>query len=338
MDLLPDEAQQEILSSTAAFLAGELPVARLRENGGPERIADPQWRRFAELGWFGLGLAEEQGGIGFTLAEEAILFRELGRALAPISLLATAIAARCSALAGDNARRDALIGGALRAGWAEPRGAVEIGARVRGSFRLIDSDGAELSIALGDAGAALLDLRALAPRAVASIDRSVPLADLEAEAPALCFIPASREDLPRRAAVLAAAMLAGLAEAARDDAARYAAERVQFGRPIGVFQAIKHRCADMAVRCEAAWTQTAYAALALRDGLAGAPFQVAAAKALAAQAALENAAANVQVHGGYGFTVEYDAQLFVKRAHVLDRIAGARAAQLAAVLAAPAPA
>ena len=133
-------------------------------------------------------------------------------------------------------------------------------------------------------------------------------------------------------------MLVGIAEAARDQAAAYAVERMQFGKPIGVFQAVKHRCADMAVRCEAGWSQTCYAALALRDGERDAAFQVSVAKHLAGEAAEENAAANVQIHGGYGYTTEYDAHVLVKRAQVLRALAGAPRWHLRRVLDAPATA
>ena len=140
-----------------------------------------------------------------------------------------------------------------------------------------------------------------------------------------------------RATVLSAALLVGLAEAVRDDAVAYASERVQFGKPIGVFQAIKHPCADMAVRCEVALSQTLMAALHTRDGLADADFQAASAKAVASAAATRGAAANVQIHGGYGYTTEYDAQRFVKRAHVIDVFAGSGRSRLGDILAAPTP-
>jgi alkylation response protein AidB-like acyl-CoA dehydrogenase len=339
MDLLPDEAQQEVIASTAALLAKELPVSRLRNSfrAGPERLADTLWRTFAELGWFGLGLADDLGGVGFSAVEEVLLARELGRALAPPSVIATLLAARCAALASDGQRRGALLGGTLRAGWAEPLGDVEIGSRVRGRFQLIDADGTQLLFAANASGAALLDVAAARGEAKACLDDAVAIAEASIDAPALAFVPAAREPLALRAVLLTAAALTGIAEGARDQAARYANERVQFGKPIGAFQAIKHRCADMAVRAEVAWQQTAYAALALRGSLSDAAFQVASAKALAAQAALESSASNVQVHGGYGFTVEYDAQLLVKRAHVYERLAGSRTQQLAAVLAAPPP-
>ena len=115
-----------------------------------------------------------------------------------------------------------------------------------------------------------------------------------------CVRVASGPGLFQVGALLVAALLSGVGEAARDQSATYAQERKQFGRPIGVYQAIKHPCANMAVRSEAAWSQVAYSALALRAGHADAGFQISAAKRLAGEAALENASANVQVHGGYG--------------------------------------
>jgi hypothetical protein len=269
--------------------------------------------------------------------EEVLLARELGRALAPPSVLATLLAARCAAFAGDVARRDGILAGALRAGWAEPVGEARLGAHVRGRFQWIDAGEAGLVVGVGAEGCALLAADALRGDPRTCLDDAVTLASGDVDAAALAFVPAAREPLGLRATLLSAAALAGISEAARDQAARYANERIQFGKPIGAFQAIKHRCADMAVRSEVAWQQTAYAALALREPLADAPFQVASAKALAVQAALENAASNVQVHGGYGFTVEYDAQLLVKRAHVYERLAGSRTEQLATLLAAPAP-
>ena len=111
----------------------------------------------------------------------------------------------------------------------------------------------------------------------------------------------------------------------------------QFGKPIGVFQAVKHKCADMAVRCEAALSQTLYASLSVREARADARLQTSAAKALAADAAIKNGRATIQVHGGYGVTAEYDPHLYVKRAHVLERILGDTNQHLRQVLAEPAP-
>src|SRR5262249_32865507 len=105
-----------------------------------------------------------------------------------------------------------------------------------------------------------------------------------------------------------------------------------FGQPVGGFQAVKHRCADMAVRSEAALTQVHYAALSLRDGTADAAFQVEAAAVVAAKGALDNAEINVQNHGGIGFTWEHTAHRYVTRARVLTAIGGGLRGHLADAL------
>jgi alkylation response protein AidB-like acyl-CoA dehydrogenase len=113
--------------------------------------------------------------------------------------------------------------------------------------------------------------------------------------------------------------------------------REQFGKPIGSFQAIKQRCADMAVRQRLSWYQTSLACLKLAAGAEDAPLQVASAKLLAAEAAQENGRGCVQIHGGIGFQAECDAHWFLKRARVYDQAGGAVAEQARRVIAAPAP-
>jgi alkylation response protein AidB-like acyl-CoA dehydrogenase len=121
-------------------------------------------------------------------------------------------------------------------------------------------------------------------------------------------------------------------------AVAYAKERVQFGKPIGSFQAIKHRCADMAMASEMAWAQLLHATIAQRDGTPGAAYQVKAACLLAGRSAVENSSGSIQVHGGIGFTAEMDAHRFVKRARVLEQLGGDPTEQRAALLAEPFPA
>ena len=127
-----------------------------------------------------------------------------------------------------------------------------------------------------------------------------------------------------------------IAEATRDMSSEYAKIRVQFGPPIGVNQAIKHACADMALRAEAASAQLLFAALSVDEGRSDAAFQVAAARIVATDAAVENATRTIQVHGGMGYTFEHDAHLFLKRARVLDRVLGDSRSQMAALIDLPA--
>jgi alkylation response protein AidB-like acyl-CoA dehydrogenase len=106
---------------------------------------------------------------------------------------------------------------------------------------------------------------------------------------------------------------------------QYAKDREQFGKPIGAFQAIKHRCADMAVRAEGAFAQAGYAALAVRDGLVGADVEAAIAKYHADEAARLNAEAAVHIHGAMGTTNEATPHRFVHRAHLLAHCLSTRA-------------
>jgi len=340
MDLLPDEAQQEIIDQTAAFLDVAMPIDRLRTHGIQAARPDAAMlAQIAELGWFGLAIAEERGGVGFSLAEETLLFREIGRRVGSVSLLATSIATHVAEHAAEEALLARLVAGQLRVGWAEAIVATDPGDLVSGEFQVFDGADADFWLMADASGAALLAPETATRReARPCLDEYTDLLHASFEGARPVARTGAQAGLADRAAVLASSMLVGLAEAGRDQAASYAQERFQFGKPIGVFQAVKHPCADMAVRCEAAWSQTCYAGLALRDKLEDAPFQVSAAKSLAGEAATENAAANVQVHGGYGFTTEYDAHLLVKRAHVLNALAGTPRQHLQRVLAAPAAA
>jgi alkylation response protein AidB-like acyl-CoA dehydrogenase len=340
MDLLPNEAQQEIIDQTATFLDETMPIDRCRTGGVENARPDAQkLAQIAELGWFGLALPEDRGGIGFSLAEELLLHREIGRCAGSVGLLATTLAAHVADAGGDETLRDRIIAGEYLVGWAEPIDETDLSSSISGRFQVFDGSEARLWLATTNSGAVLLDPSTTANRVErtcldeftqllhVAFDRALPVVQISSSAAIF-----------ERAAVLAAASLVGLATTARDQSVRYAQERFQFGKPIGVFQAIKHPIADMAVRCEASWSQTCYAALALGDGHDDAAFQISAAKSLAADAASENAAMNVQVHGGYGFTTEYDAHVLVKRAHILNAIAGSPQWHLQRVLIAPAAA
>jgi alkylation response protein AidB-like acyl-CoA dehydrogenase len=115
----------------------------------------------------------------------------------------------------------------------------------------------------------------------------------------------------------------------------FAKVRQQFGKPIGTFQAIKHRCADMATRTEVARAVVVFAAVAVQEavqeGEGNLDFHVHGAKALADDAAIQNATDNVQNHGGMGYTWESDAHLYLKRARVLEHLCGSRMTHLDAI-------
>ena len=125
-----------------------------------------------------------------------------------------------------------------------------------------------------------------------------------------------------RLRLLDAAALAGLAEAALDMAVAYAGIREQFGRPIGSFQAVKHRCADMALASRSARDLVTFAAVAFQDDRPDASMLIEGAMFIAGTAALDNSGANIQIHGGIGFSDEADPHLLLKRTRVLLALAG----------------
>jgi alkylation response protein AidB-like acyl-CoA dehydrogenase len=146
------------------------------------------------------------------------------------------------------------------------------------------------------------------------------------------WIPAATAPIALRAQVLLAARLIGLAEHACDLTVEYAKVRQQFGKPIGSFQAVKHRCADMVLRARLAWHQTALAGLKVQAAARDAALHAAAAKLIAAQAAHENARAAIQLHGAIGFQSECDVHWFMKRAHLYDQIGGGMQVQARRVM------
>ncbi|WP_371541538.1 acyl-CoA/acyl-ACP dehydrogenase [Streptomyces sp. NBC_00554] len=332
MDLLPTADQEAVIASAAEFLAKEMPISSLRERAGEAEAFDrASWQQAARLGWFGLGLPEEQGGVGYTAAEEALLFREIGRHLAPGPFVATVLGAHIAAAAGRDDLVEAITAGEIVVGTAQRR----VGARaatgpeasgglevVSGDFDLIDTTGAALVAVVEPQGAVLLETAAFGiPRQLPPIDPGIRLATASVHRqPALVSVGPDLEPAFLRGSVLVAALQTGIAEAARDLAVEHAKNRVQFGRPIGVNQAVKHRCADMAVRAEAARAQLLFAALALAEDRPDAEFHAAAARTVSADAALRNTSENIQIHGGMGYTHEHDAQLYAKRARVLDQL------------------
>jgi alkylation response protein AidB-like acyl-CoA dehydrogenase len=331
MNLLPDAEQTQLLDAAVDFLRKEAPV-----NGGETvqayraRMGRPFWEKVANLGWIGLSLPEEQGGVGYTLAEEALFFREYGRHLLTPAIIGAVLGARLAAEAGADDLAVSIAGGEALVGVAFGEGEERY---------VLEFEGADFVLDAGPERAALYPAAAFQATPVPCLDDRLTMAKGRAVgAPAAELKGAAAAALHDRGAALAALMLAGIAEASRDVSVEYAKTRRQFGVAIGSFQAVKHKCADMAVRCEAATSMAFYAALAVRDGLPSASFETSAAKACAAEAAMENASGSVQVHGGMGYTEQMTPHLYVKRARVLDQLFGDRRTRLAKLLAEPQPA
>lgn len=285
MDLTPNSDQAAFRTATADWCRDNMPLEGARNR--PEQV----WQKLVEMGWTSMTAP----AMGLDHATEALVFAELGRVLAPIGLLSTAVASRW-------------VGGDVRVALAIPD---------ERQTRVFDLQDCVSALGLWEERAGIIMLP-VSLDAEAGLDLTTPCASIP-----LALVPNPIDD-PRAALhlqLLAAAYGVGTADAARDMAASYAKVREQFDRPIGWFQSLKHICADMAVRCEVARSQLYYSACALDAGTDDAAFHIAAAKRLADSSALDNGRANIQVHGGIGMTDEAAPHLCLKRAHLLSFIA-----------------
>lgn len=325
INLLPDAEQVQVIDAIAALMKGKGAAASCKpEDTWPKDAHRANHGALAEFGLFGLSLPEDSGGIGYGAAEEALSYVEIGRALGSPSFAATSLAVHMLHAAGKSSERDALVSGQASAAFAVPSGP---------GHYLIDADSAEYVIVAGRAPLALhakSDATAITPST--SFDPTVPLATCNLGGEPLAIADRSIADLSR---ILLAAMAVGTAEAALTMATEYAGTREQFGQPIGAFQAVKHHCANLAVAAHCAATQTALAAVSCGAGTPDRAFLARGALFTALEAAIENARMNIQIHGGIGFTAEARPHLFLKRAHLLDHIAGGMTAQLEAALEEP---
>jgi alkylation response protein AidB-like acyl-CoA dehydrogenase len=324
VDLLPGAEQLEIIAAAGDFLAERMPIEGIRAGRDAEvPVPAALWRECAELGLLTLGLDEESGGSGRAIDDEVLLFVELGKRLAPGPFLACTLAARIAARSGDVELAERIGSGAVIVALAVLRGDGDV-RPVKGTFDLFDPAGASHALVVARSGAALVDvgvLGVLTP--VDAADPGVRMCSVTVEsAEPLHWLPADDEVIRERAMVLAAAYLTGLAAAAAALATEHAKTREQFGKPIGVNQAIKHACVNMEIAAEAAQAQTLFAAIALAGGRADALLQVLSAATVAGSAAVDNAAAGIHVFGGMGYTFENDMHLYLKRAQVFRHLFG----------------
>lgn len=299
MDLTLQEDEAQVAAMAADMLAAEAGLDRWFREDVDAAAEERRLRALAaELGWIGFGAPAEAGGSEASVVEEAVLFREAGRFLAPLSLAAGASAAR---VAGPDLAV-AIVTGAAPVGLALSRDDARLWRLGAADGALaLRVDGERLTLLEADwAPAACLD--PTTPAQTAAVGSVRVLAELTEPAEALRF------------GLLVAAQQLGLAEAALAASVAYAKLREQFGRAIGSFQAVRHRCVDMAVRAERAKAQLWFAAVSLRDGAADAGFQAAAAVRVCDDAAGRNARDNILLHGAIGVTAENEGHLLLKRA------------------------
>jgi alkylation response protein AidB-like acyl-CoA dehydrogenase len=308
IDLQPTEKQSLIVESIDALLRRALPVERLRDSRNACAQAERRvWSDLVELGVFGFGLSADDGGHGYGLPEEALALRSMGRYCLSSTVLATMLAVHIAAHSRREDLREAFQSGQLRAALANP-------VDERGTVQLLDASGCEWFVVLNgpvtliprDSATEVAELRCL--------DDTVGL-----ERARLDLTQGLVAEVEGRASLLLAAYLVGNAQATLAMAVAHAATREQFGQPIGAFQAIKHSCADMAVRAAAAEAQTLLTAVAAESDKTSLETirvtkEVASARLISGQAAVANAKVNIQIHGAMGFTAECDAHIFLKRA------------------------
>lgn len=309
MDFLPDTDQDALIDATRHYIGSRVPLA-----DSIRRLDDGRWKEIAELGWLGLATDEDAGGAGATLLDEVFVFREIGRGLVPGPILTTLAAARLAAWVGNASLATDLIAGQARVARAIPVPGETDGLLV------LDAEDSALTLLVDDDRASLhATPRGLEPSAGLEDQTSVGHTSRADLGPASVSTgdPQTANRLRRVLTVLTSAQLAGICGATRDQATEYAKNRVQFGKPIGAFQAIKHKCADMATQALAADNVTYFAALTQMAGASNSDYHALAAAACCRRAAFANARSNVQIHGAMGFTVEDSAHRFIKRTHTL---------------------
>jgi alkylation response protein AidB-like acyl-CoA dehydrogenase len=314
IELLPDDDQLAIVE------AARLATTSIGDRSGSS-LTTAEWAALGDVGLFGLGVPEEGGGAGSGGAAEVLVAEVLGAALAPLSIVGSMVTARALHAAGSRRLQDVLSGTA--------RVALAIEVPGGGRWHVIDLPKATLVAVVSGDSMGLADASTL--RGVVhhtSIDPGVDLS--ECDVPTSKFVVERAAPLGRHAALLLAAMGVGVSGRAVEAAAAYAKERRQFNRPIGAFQAVKHRCVDMLIRHEAACASVRFAAIRADVGIYDEMIDVAV--LTASCAARENAASAIQVFGGIGFTAEAGVDRLLRRGWLLERASGPSAARADALV------
>ena len=354
MDFGFSEEQEMLRSSARDFLAKEAPMTYVRKMMDDERgYTDELWRKMAELGWMGLILPEEHGGSGLDFVDLVVVLEEMGRAVLPGPFFSTVILAGIAIAEGGSAAQKKaylpkIADGSLKATLAhlEPSGrwdadGIQLAAKQAGGRWQLD--GTKLFVP--DANVA--DLFVVAARTGGAGTEGVTLFLVDAKTPGVGVSMLKTMDQTRklgevtfknvtvgadavlgtvgggwallervadRGKVGLAAEMCGGAQKVLEMSVEYAKVREQFGKPIGSFQAIQHKCANMLVEVESSKSITYYAAWAVANDVAEAPLAAAMAKAYTSDAYRHTAGEGIQIHGGIGFTWEHDMHIFFKRA------------------------
>ncbi len=359
MDLSLSDEQQQIVDSAAGFLAeaSAMPAVRTASQSATG-LDDALWRGMAELGWCGVHLPEAAGGLGLGLVELVLLQEQLGRRLAcvpffdSVALAATALCALpASALAQDWLQRlaagqaiaalalpsgdESIAGSAIAertaSGWTLSGRWPQVGSAAMADVLLLPARtvGGEYLLLAVPADAPGLHLQPLvtqdATRRMAAVvceDVALPASHCLAQG---ALVDAALARTWRLGAIALAAEQVGVAQQCLDLTLAYALQRSQFDRPIASFQAVKHRCAQMLVAVESA-RSAVYGAACMADAVPGDAaallLHAAQARVAATEAAQFCAREALQLHGGVGFTWEFDPHLYLRRAQACSQRLG----------------
>ncbi|HVE99407.1 MAG TPA: acyl-CoA dehydrogenase family protein [Mycobacteriales bacterium] len=330
MDFAFSDEQQMLRAATRDFLAARLPVERVAELADADPGWDPaSWRQVVDLGWVGLSIAEDRGGAGMTFVDEAVVFEEAGRGLYPGPLFSTvALALPLLDAAEDRAPLGAVLAGDRTATVGRGAGVTVDGGRLTGTARLVpDAAIADDLLVVSDEGTdnpAVWRVDLAADRSVvrpcSTMDRTRRYGDVVLDGtPATSLLTADRaadalavSRLRGQAALACEAV--GVAQRCLDIAAEHATQRHQFGRPIGSYQGVSHRVANIYVSLELARSLAYWAAWCVSVGDEQAESACAAAKSAGAEAAVFAAENAIQAMGGIGFTWDHPLHRFYKRA------------------------
>jgi alkylation response protein AidB-like acyl-CoA dehydrogenase len=328
--------QRAIKRTANEFLAARYKLETVRSLAEDERgFTDEQWREIAELGWPGVIVPEADGGLGLGAVELVVIQEEMGYALAPSPFFSSICATLLLAAAGTDEQRSKwlprLASGEVRgtlavwdedSGWspdhseAEPAG----GALSAAKIAVPDAATADLLLIAGaDGRHYLLELDAPSVSIVpeGSLDSTRKLSKVVLDGAQVEPLAQEPERISHAYATIVTALAAenvGVAQRAMEMAVEYAGDRKQFERPIGSFQSVAHRCAQMLLEVEGARSLSYWAGWALDHDPATAVRAASMAKAYASDAGFRVTASSIQVHGGIGFTWEHDLHFFLKRA------------------------
>ncbi len=313
---LADTAADFLLKRDARRAARELLEAKTES-------MPPFWGDLVNLGWLGLHIPEQYGGSGYTLEELVVVVEEMGRAVAPGPFVPTVIAGAVIAAVGDDATKakflPGLAGGTINAGIGLGGSVVVSGSKATGAAGTVLGGGLAhlLLVPAGDDLVIIEVAEGVVVDTPPNMDPTRRSARVTLDGAGATVVRGARRTLVDLARLILSAEAVGLAGECTRLAAGYAKERIQFGRPIGMFQAVKHHCADMAVATELATSAVWDAARAAATGGDQLSYTAAIAASLAAPAADLCANLNTQVHGGISITWEHDAHLFMRRATTL---------------------